>query len=178
MRGRKRKLPADFVPAPWISSSDDEAPQVHRPPRDHHPPPVRHPQEGQPQEVQPHEVQPQEVFDDDDIFIDSGNEEFFQEDPNIEEHGEDHRQQAEAEAQGDRGHLPLEHWEHVPGQPEVQDEGEVDEAEPDAQAEVQPDADADEPDAQAEVEVDEDEEEEEEEEEHLGKPIHCPNYHD
>ena len=47
MRGRKRKLPSNFAPAPWISSSDEE-----EQPRQRRQPVVRPSQEPGPQQVQ------------------------------------------------------------------------------------------------------------------------------
>lgn len=75
MRGRKRKLPRNFVPAPWLSSSDTDEPaqQVQRLPhqqQQHH----VHPHPDVPQ--QPH-GEPQHQLNDD-IFVESGDEMFFE----------------------------------------------------------------------------------------------------
>ena len=81
MRGRKRKLPRDFVPAPWLSSSDNDEPPVQR---------VQRLQDQQ----QPHQVGRQQVElqqahggrqaqNNDEIFVESGNESFFEEPDNL-----------------------------------------------------------------------------------------------
>ena len=74
MRGRKRKLPSNFVPAAWISSSDDEGPPVHR-----GRPAQQHQEAGQLPEVR-HAQEVLRPRNNDDIFIEIGNDEFFQED--------------------------------------------------------------------------------------------------
>ena len=78
MKGRKRKLPSDFIPAPWLSSSEDEEPPAQR---------VQRPQvQQQPEQVvQQEQVQQQHrrPQNNDEIFVESGNEMFLEEPDNV-----------------------------------------------------------------------------------------------
>ena len=83
-RGRKRKIPEDYVPAPWITSSEDEGERQQQPQLDPRPEPLvvdpnevpdqqqQQPQQPQPGQHVPLPDDPEFDFSDDELFEEIG----------------------------------------------------------------------------------------------------------